>query len=218
MKTIRLLLADDHNILRQGLIDILRNYTDLCIVGEAENGNMLVKKYEVFNPDVVLADIEMPELSGLDASKIILQKYPNAKILFLSMHYSDEYIYKICVLGGKGLISKEIIKDELVTAIRTVADGGDYFMGKSDDEVSAIKEKFGRKLKESSTSVLSKRQVQILLYVAEGYSSEEIADKLHIGKRTVDFARAQIMHKLNIDSAQKLLIYAIENKETLKFY
>lgn len=218
MKAIRLLIADDHNILRQGLIDILKNYNDICIVAEAENGNMLMKKYDLFKPDVVLADIEMPELSGIEAAQQILKSYPDAKFLFLSMHYTDEYIYKIDSIGGKGLVSKEIIKDELVNAIRAVARSEMYFMGKTEAEVQQIKETYNKLMHESSAADLTQREISILLYIADGLSSEEIAEELHIGKRTIDFARTQIMKKLDIDTSNKLLIYAIENREKLKLY
>lgn len=218
MKAIRLLIADDHNILRQGLIDILKFYNDICIVAEAENGNMLIKKYDLFKPDVVLADIEMPELSGIEAAQKILSFDSNAKFLFLSMHYTDEYIYKIQSIGGKGLVSKEIIKDELVNAIRAVARSERYFMGKTDAEVRQIKENYDKLLHESSAASLTQREISILLYIAEGLSSEEIAEELHIGKRTIDFVRVQIMKKLKLDASNKLLIYAIENKEKLKLY
>lgn len=218
MKAIRLLIADDHNILRQGLIDILKNYNDICIVAEAENGNMLMKKYDLFKPDVVLADIEMPELSGIEAAQKILESYPDAKFLFLSMHYTDEYIYKIDSIGGKGLVSKEIIKDELVNAIRAVAASEKYFMGKTEDEIKKIIDNYDKLLNESSAAVLTQREIAILQFIAEGLSSEQIADELHIGKRTIDFARTVIMKKLDIDTSNKLLIYAIENKEKLKLY
>jgi DNA-binding NarL/FixJ family response regulator len=218
MKAIRLLIADDHNILRQGLVDILKNYEDICIVAEAENGTMLIKKYDLFKPDVVLADIEMPEISGIEAAEKILSSYPDAKFLFLSQHFDEEYIYKIDSIGGKGLVSKEIIKDELVNAIRTVARSEKYFMGKTQAEVSRIKDNYDKLLNESTAAALTQREISILQYIAGGLSSEEIAEELHIGKRTIDFARTKIMKKLDIDTSNKLLIYAIENKEKLKLY
>lgn len=218
MDIIKLIIADDHNILRQGLVGILKNYDDICVVAEAEDGNSLIRKYELFKPDVVLTDIEMPELSGLAAAIKILENYPAAKILFLSMHYSDEYIIRIEEIGGKGLISKEIIKDELVTAIRSVARGESYFMGKSSAEMMQIKERYNKLQKEENKHVLTKREKEILKFIADGFTSDQIGDKLHVGKRTIDFARTQIMRKLQIDSSHQLLIYAIENREKFKFY
>ncbi len=218
MQVIKLLIADDHNILRQGLINILNDYEDICIVAEAEDGNGLVRKYELFKPDVVLTDIEMPGLSGLAAAIKIIESDPYAKILFLSMHYSDEYIVKIDEIGGKGLVSKEIIRDELVAAIRTVAGGESYFMGKTANELFQIKERYNKTLKVDSKNALSKRELVILKLIAEGLSSDLIADKLHVGKRTIDFSRTQIMRKLEIETLHQLLVYAIENKEKYKFY
>jgi len=218
MQVIKLLIADDHNILRQGLINILNDYEDICIVAEAEDGNALVRKYELFKPDVVLTDIEMPGLSGLAAAMNIIETDPHAKILFLSMHYSDEYIVKIDEIGGKGLVSKEIIRDELVAAIRTVAAGESYFMGKSANELFQIKERYSKSLKADSKNALSKRELVILKLIAEGLSSDMIADKLHVGKRTIDFSRTQIMRKLEVETLHQLLVYAIENKDKYKFY
>jgi DNA-binding NarL/FixJ family response regulator len=218
MRIIKLIIADDHNILRQGLVGILKNYEDICIVAEAEDGNSLIRKYEMFKPDVVLTDIEMPELSGLAAAIEIIEKHPEAKILFLSMHYSDEYIIRIDEIGGMGLVSKEIIKDELVTAIRTVAEGNQYFMGKSPSELLHIKEQYNKLQKEENKATLTKREKEVLKFISEGLTSDQIGDKLHVGKRTIDFARTQIMRKLKIDSSHQLLIYAIENKEKFKFY
>ena len=211
-KKIRLLIVDDHTILRQGLLDILRGYPDICVVAEAEDGSSMIVKYDMFNPDVVLTDIEMPVVSGLAAAKKIMQKDSNAKILFLSMHYTDEYIYKIDTTGGKGLVSKEIIKDELVNAIRTVADGERYFMGKTEEEVKAIRRRYDEILNKNDQekSTLTRREKTVLTYIAKGLTSEQIAEKLHIGKRTVDTYRQGLMDKLNIDSLPQLIRYSIQ--------
>ncbi|MDP3582296.1 MAG: response regulator transcription factor, partial [Ignavibacteria bacterium] len=142
MSKIRLLIADDHTILRQGLVDILEKYDDICVVAEAEDGKSLVSKYFTFLPDVVLSDIEMPNLNGIEAAQEILKRHPAAKILFLSMYNSEEDFYKIYQAKALGLIPKEIIKNELVHAIRTVYNGDKYFLGKSETEIKAIITKY----------------------------------------------------------------------------
>ncbi|MBI5730305.1 MAG: response regulator transcription factor [Ignavibacteriales bacterium] len=213
MQKIRLLLADDHNILRQGLIDILERYDDFCIVAEAEDGYNMINKYFAFNPDVVLCDIEMPGLNGIEAAQEILEKDKDAKIIFLSMHNSDEYIYKILQINASGLIPKEIIKNELVTSIRAVAGGEKYFMGKTIQEVEKIKVRFDN-LKgipdETDSLNLTALEKQILFLVAEGKTSQEISELLHKSKRTIDSQRASIMNKLNLETLPQLIKYAVQ--------
>lgn len=213
MQKIRLLLADDHNILRQGLVSILEKYNDFCIVAEAEDGNSMVNKYFNFHPDVVLCDIEMPGMNGLEAAQEILERDKNAKIIFLSMHNSDEYVYKILQINAYGLIPKEIIKNELVNSIRTVAKGKKYFMGKSDQDVERIKARFSnlKGVYESKKSLnLNALEDKILLLIAEGKTSQEIADILHKAKRTIDSSRAIIMNKLNFETLPQLIKYAVQ--------
>jgi len=213
MRKIRLLLADDHNILRQGLVNILEKYDDFCIVAEAEDGYSMVNKYFSFHPDVVLCDIEMPGMNGLEAAQEILEKDKDAKIIFLSMHNSDEYVYKILQINAYGLIPKEIIKNELVTSIRAVAKGEKYFMGKTDQEVEKIKARFSnlKGVYESKKSLnLNSLEEKILLLVAEGKTSQEIADILHKAKRTIDSSRAIVMNKLNLETLPQLIKYAVQ--------
>ncbi|MBA4405755.1 DNA-binding response regulator [bacterium] len=216
MGKIRVLLADDHTILRQGLVDILKSYDDIIVVAEVENGGELIQKYEKVKPDIVLTDIEMPIVSGIVAAKQIIQKHPEAKILFLSMYTGEDYIYKIDSIGGKGLLSKEIIKDEFVYAIRSVFNGGTYYFGKNVEELEHIlhrsKEIVNRR-KNANTS-LTIREHEILLEIAKGISSEEIASNLKMGKRTVDTFRSSIMSKLNIKSLSMLIKYAIHYSES----
>ncbi len=213
MQKIRLLLVDDHNILRQGLVDMLEKYDDFCIVAEAEDGYSMINKYFSFHPDVVLCDIEMPGLNGIEAAQKILEKDKEAKIIFLSMHNSDEYIYKILLINASGLIPKEIIKNELVTAIRNVANGEKYFMGKSDQDVEKIKVRFSNLngLIESDQPLnLNALEEKILLLIADGKTSQEIADILHKAKRTIDSYRAIIINKLNLETLPQLIKYAVQ--------
>lgn len=215
MDKINILIADDHNILRQGLVDALRYYEDIVVVGEAENGKELIEKYEKRKPDVVLSDIEMPEQNGIDAAAEIIKKHPKAKILFLSMHFAEDYIYKVDLIGGKGLLSKEIFKDELVSAIRTVYDGGTYYFGMKPEELEKVKRRSKEisKGNKKSESVLTPREHEILIELADGISSEEIALRLNMGKRTVDTYRSAIMNKLKIDTLPKLVLYAYQYRE-----
>ena len=219
MQKIRLLLADDHNILRQGLIDILERYDDFCIVAEAEDGYNMINKYFTFNPDVVVCDIEMPGLNGIEAAQEILKKDKDAKIIFLSMHNSDEYIYKILQINASGLIPKEIIKNELVTSIRVVAGGEKYFMGKTIQEVEKIKVRFDNLngiTDETDSLNLTALEKQILFLVAEGKTSQEMSELLHKSKRTIDAQRASIISKLNLETLPRLIKYAVQFSFTKK--
>ncbi len=214
MGKIRLLIADDHTILRQGLVDILEKYDDICVVAEAEDGNSLVSKYFTFLPDVVLSDIEMPNLNGIEAAQEILKRDTSAKILFLSMYNSEEDFYKIYQAKALGLIPKEIIKNELVHAIRTVYNGDKYFLGKSETEIKAIITKYSTisssSFAEARSTTLTPTEKNVLLFIAEGKTSQEIANLTHKSKRTVDSIRSAIMSKLNLHTLPQLIKYAME--------
>lgn len=213
MKKIRLLIADDHNIVRQGLISILEDHPNIVVVAEAEDGESMYEKYFAFKPDIVLTDISMPRMNGIDASKKILAKDKDAKIIFLTMHNSEEYIYKAIKIGVSGLITKDVIKGELVDAIETVAEGNDYFCRISEEGIKNIKNKFEKinnRMQSANTSLLTEREKDILKYISQGFTSEEIAGLLSIGRRTVDITRSAIMEKLNIKTLPQLIRFAVE--------
>ena len=213
MEQIRLLIAEDHTIVREGFVSILSDYPEVCIVAEAEDGNSMVNKYFQFHPDVVLSDLNMPGMDGIAATKAILRRNENAKILFLTMYKSDEYIYKCFKTGALGMVSKDVIKHELFFAIKKVFAGEKYFMGKSEEELTVLIEKYERKKKMASNETIDSftfREKQVLEFIAKGYKSTEIAEKLNISKRTVDATRANIMNKLNVNSLPQLIKYAVE--------
>jgi DNA-binding NarL/FixJ family response regulator len=208
---IRVLLSDDHNLFREGLIAIIEGENDLTVVGEAEDGMSLISKFEELKPDVVVSDISMPGKSGPDAVKIITRNNVGVKILFLSQFTGDDYIYSVLQSGGTGLISKKVLRNELINAIRTVAEGGKYFMGKSEDELKAIRKRFNliKKRDQKDRAVdLTKKEEEILLLVGENLSSREIAEKLKISLRTVDTHRLNIISKLHLKSLPGLISFA----------
>lgn len=214
MTTIKLLIAEDHTIVRQGLSDILEKYPDICIVAEAEEGHSMVKKYFEFGPNVVLSDIEMPGMDGMKAAEEILEKDKGAKIIFLTMYNTDDYIYHAYKMGAFGLISKSVLKNELVKAIRVVAGGQKYFMNKSEAELNEmairVKKKELSRLQPDDTR-LTERDKIILELIAEGLKSEEIASKLCLSKRTIDVERSKIMGKLQLKTATHLVLYAVQH-------
>ncbi len=217
---INILIADDHKLFRTGLIKMLSGYPDISVCGEAENGEELIKKYFELKPDVTLVDISMPVLSGTGAAKRIKSRDKLAKILFLSMFYSEEHIYTCLVSGGSGLVSKNILEDELVFAIRKIY-CGERFFGKdfSGEKLTELILKFEsvylNKINVKKPD-LSKRELDVLMLIGEGYTSAEISNKLVIDIRTVETHRTHIMHKLQLKSLSELIKYAVQYNLSLE--
>ncbi|MGE5682848.1 MAG: response regulator [Bacillota bacterium] len=212
---IRILVAEDHNIVRDGIIGLLENIPGLYVVGEASNGNDLVEKYSVLVPDVVISDISMPGMTGIDAVIAIRNKFPSVKALFLSIHEGEEFIFHVLKAGGKGLLSKNIIKGELIYAIKIVAHGGNYFgSGYTDEKLREILEKNtpADPAVLFQDTDLSRREVEVLRLVCDGYSSYEIAEALEISKKTVDTHRSSIMKKLDVENTSQLIKFAVKNR------
>ncbi|MGE5496683.1 MAG: response regulator transcription factor [Syntrophothermus sp.] len=214
---IRVLVADDHNLVRGGIVSLLDSIDDIYVIGEADNGRELVNKYFEINPDVVLSDISMPVMSGIEAVKQITKKDPAAKVLFVSVYEGDEYVYQVLNAGGKGLVHKSIVKGELVLAIKSVYHGDQYFgKGYNKSRLDEIINKYSAANNietESREDVqLSPRELEVLKYVCEGLSSAEIGSMLGISRKTVETHRASLIKKLNVSSSSQLIKYAILNK------
>ena len=211
-QTIKILVADDHKLFRRGIIKLLSEQSNVYILGEAENGEKLVEEYFRVYPDIILADIAMPVMSGLEAVKKIKEKDPNVKALFLSMFDSDEYIYKVIKSGGMGLINKNIMEGELIYAIEKVYNNEKYFRGKWTNESL---EQFIKNFESSKIELnvpdaeISFREEQILKFLNEGLSSKDMAEKLNLSKKTVDFYRSNIMRKFNLKNASDLIRFSM---------
>lgn len=214
---VRVLVADDHNLVRGGIVSLLDSVPDIFVVGEAGDGVDLIAKYFEINPDVVLTDISMPRLSGIDAVRAIRKKDHNAKVLFLSVYEGSEYVYQVMKAGGNGLVHKSIVKGELVLAIKSVFAGSQYFgKGYEADKLEEIINKYSianrREILSHEGVPLSPRELEILGLVCEGLSSPEIGLKLKISKKTVETHRASLMKKLNATSSSQMIKLAILNK------
>ncbi len=211
---IRILIGDDHSLFRSGITRLLNDDESIFLVGEAENGKELIEKYFELNPDLVLADISMPKLSGTDAISRIKQKDKKVKALFLSMHDGEEYIYYSLKAGGMGLVNKNIMQGELLFAIKQVYSGKYYFgPGITQKKLDEIITKFDNKKivrKETNEYLLTERERDILNLIGKALTSKEIASKLHLSKRTVDSHRNHLMQKLNIENLPKLIRYAVQ--------
>jgi two-component system nitrate/nitrite response regulator NarL len=213
MKNIKILIVDDHEVVRDGLKNILLSLNNVAIAGEAANGEDAIAFYESNKPDLVIMDISMPGMNGIEATRIIKENDPNAKILILTMHDNQEYLNQIIRSGAKGFVLKNTDKEELLDAVKTVAGGENFF---SKDISKLIIENYIRSAKDTDKNEgfkevpLTKREIEILKYIAEGNSNQEIANKLYISYNTVDTHRKNIMHKLSIKNTAGLVRYAIE--------
>jgi two-component system nitrate/nitrite response regulator NarL len=213
MKNIKILIVDDHEVVRDGLKNILLSLNNVSIAGEAANGEDAIAFYDSLKPDIVIMDISMPGMNGIEATRIIKENDPNARILILTMHDNQEYLNQIIRSGAKGFVLKNTDKEELLDAVKTVASGENFF---SKDISKLIIENYIRSAKETDKNEgfkevpLTKREIEILKYIAEGNSNQEIANKLYISYNTVDTHRKNIMHKLSIKNTAGLVRYAIE--------
>ena len=206
MSKIRILVVDDHAIMRDGIRALLNLRDDIEIVGEASEGNEAIEKAEELAPDVVVMDIAMPGMDGLEATRRITKKNPTVKVLVLSQHDNREYILSAIKAGVVGYVPKRALGLELVSAIRAVHQGDSYLYPSAAAAVirdylkGAVKEPYDR---------LTAREREILTLIAEGHTSREIADKLFISLKTVLGHRTKIMEKLDLHNRSELIKYAI---------
>ena len=210
MTTIRVLLADDHTLIRAGLRMVVEAQPDLTVVGEADNGREAVALAEKLKPDVVVMDIGMPSLNGIEASRQICGALPDTRIVMLSMHSDEGYVLRALKAGAKAYLLKDSAEADLARAIRAAAAGKSFF---SPAVGQVLLEDYMRKLQrtgaEDSYELLSPREREILQLVAEGNSSKEIANLLDLSVYTVETHRARLMQKLNLRGIPELILYAV---------
>jgi DNA-binding NarL/FixJ family response regulator len=206
-KPIRVLLADDHPVVRKGLASCLAAAPHVAIVGEATNGQDVIRKARELTPDLILMDIDMPLLNGLTAADLLRKEQPGVKVLILSMHNDSDYVVRILQSGARGFILKQAPTEELLKAIETIHAGETYF---SQDVARLALNQFVRgPLDGPQTNQISAREREVLIAIAEGLSNKEIACRLGVGVRTVETHRERIMRKLNIHSIAGLTKFAI---------
>ena len=204
---IRVLLADDHAIVRQGLRLILSAHSDLEVVGEAANGNEAVELAKKLHPDIVLIDVAMPDVNGIEATKRMVQAEPRLKVLVLSMHKEAVYVREILRAGARGYILKDAIDTELLNAVRSVARGDGYIS----PAVSGALLSDYRKNVTDPLDLLSNREREVLKLIAEGKTNKEIATVLNLSVYTVDSHRGKVMEKLNLHSTGELVRFAMKH-------
>ena len=204
---IKLLLVDDHPVVRRGIISCLAHQARLMIVGEAADGIEAVRKARELSPDIILMDIDMPHMDGLAVTEVLRKEMPNVKVLILSMYSTTDYVLRIIQSGARGYILKEATPEELLKAIETVDAGESFF---SPDIARVALNQFVRGPGEGPTPAqLTNREREVLVQIAEGLSNKEIASHLGVGVRTVETHRERIMRKLNIHSVAGLTKFAI---------
>lgn len=215
MNKIRVMVVDDHDIVRYGICSVLKSSPDIEVVGEASNGVQAVDQFNDLLPDVVLLDISMPEMNGIETTRTIVRNHSNARVLILTMHLNEEYLNQVLSAGASGYILKNTEIGEMLNAIRTVAQGRQIF---SAPISTLMTEKYVRSAqynqdsKDSDNPSLTKRETEILQKIADGKTSQEIAEILFISPRTVDTHRANLIQKLGVKNSAGLVRYAIENQ------
>jgi two-component system, NarL family, response regulator NreC len=207
---IRVLLADDHTILRAGLKMMLNAQPDIETIGEASDGKGAISEAERLSPDVIIMDITMPECNGIEATRQIKRLLPDVRVLILTMHENEEYLFQTLRAGAAGYMLKEAADTDLISAIRVVS-GGRFYLSPSAQSmlVSDYLQRVHTGEERDSYGALTEREREILKLVAEGYTNSQIGERLFISPKTVDTHRTHIMDKLNLHSRAELVKYAM---------
>ena len=208
---IRVLLVDDHTILREGVRALLTDEPEIVVVGEAGDGQEALEKVDTLHPDIVLMDMVMPRMNGLEATGHIKRRHPEVKVLILSMYDDDEYVQQVIQAGASGYLLKGMAADDLVLAIREVQAGSSFL---NPAVAAKLIEDYVRRVRggdttEGADEPLTSREREVLKLIAEGNTNQEIADILHLSRKTVESHRSNIMRKLDVHDVTELVKYAL---------
>lgn len=211
MKPIRVIIADDHVIMREGVALILNGLPEFVVIGQAANGKQAVELAERLQPDIALLDVNMPELNGIDAARIIHESCPGIKTLILTMHDDDAIFFDAIQSGAAGYVLKGSRPDELIQALQEVHKGNVYLSPPMTRKlVSSYLETAGYP-KNSQLDLLTERETEVMQLLAQGLTNREVAEKLVISPSTVQTHRTHIMEKLNLNNRAELVRYALQN-------
>ena len=210
---IRIIIVDDHKIFRDGLMLMLDNFDFVSVVGQAENGVDFLSLIAEKQADIVLMDINMPKLNGIEASKIALKQYPNLKIIALTSFADDEYIEQMISAGVEGYMLKRADIDDFEKAIKRVSEGGSYFS----DEIIKVMTRSLYRTRENEKAVdekpeFTKREMEVLQLICEGLNNEQIAEKIFLSPKTIEKHKSSLFQKTGTFNTVNLVIYAFKNK------
>ncbi|MDQ6699609.1 MAG: response regulator transcription factor [Acidobacteriota bacterium] len=209
----RILLADDHGIVRQGLRAVLAREPSLEVIGESSDGREAVRLAEALQPNIVIMDISMPQLNGLEAAKQIVKASPRTHIIILSMHSDETYLIRALQAGVKGYLLKESAEEDLIRAVRMVAQGKTFFSPAVTNALLAdyMRDMQQRNLRDSY-DLLTEREREVLQLLAEGKSNKEAASVLDVSTNTVETHRTNLMQKLGLHNTAEIVLYAVRKK------
>lgn len=205
-KKIKIIIADDHDMIIQGIRTLLNNNSDFEIIHSVNNGLELIEILKVFLPDIILLDVDMPKMTGIEAAKIIKKEYPEIKIIILTVHDEAGMIHKFREIGVDGYLLKNISQHELITALKVVHSGKKTYSSEVTEVLISENTK-----KQKNTLSLTEREIEILKLIAEGFSNTEIGEKLFISHRTVDTHRTNLMKKIEVNNIAGLIKFALTN-------
>jgi DNA-binding NarL/FixJ family response regulator len=213
MPEFRILLADDHSIVRKGLRSILEEDTSLEVVGEASNGREAVELCEALQPHIIVMDVSMPQLNGLEAASQVQKVASGTRVIMLSMYRDETYLLRALTVGARGYLLKDAAEEEILPAVRAVIRGNTYFSPSIsetllDDHVRYLQ----KRGLQDSYDLLTEREREVLQLLAEGRSNKEVAHVLNVSLSTVETHRTNMMQKLNLHSAAEIVLYAVRKK------
>ena len=213
MSKIRVLVADDHGIVRKGLRFLLDRQEGMEVVGEASDGREAVRLNEELLPNVVIMDVAMPQLNGIDAAALIIKGNPSTNVIMLSMYADESYLVRALSVGAKGYLLKESAEADIVRAVQVVSQGRPFF---SPQIAQSLLEDYMRALQQrelqDSYDLLTEREREVLQLLAEGKSNKEVATILDLSTYTVETHRTNLMHKLNLHNTAEIVLYAVRKK------
>ena len=210
-KKYTIVLADDHVLIRHGIKNIIKLNAELEVIGEVSNGEELLECLKMQVPDLVILDISMPKITGIEAVSLVKKKYPQVKVLMLTMHKSKQYFYHSMSGGADGYLMKDDSDEELLLAIRKIQSGKNYISPMLTDDFTADVINAHRNQQALPLRGLTKRENEVLQLVVEGYTSKDVAQKLCLSPRTVDHHRAKLLKKFSLKNSADLVSFAVRN-------
>lgn len=206
-----IVLADDHVLIRHGIKKIIKQNDELEVIGEVSNGKELLDFLEERQPDLIILDISMPKITGMEAISMVKKKYPNVKVLMLTMHKNIQYFYHSMSSGADGYLMKDDSDEELLLAVKKIREGRPYISPILSDDFATDVISAHRNHQSTPFQGLTKREYEVLQLVVEGYTSKDMAEKLCLSPRTVDHHRSKLLKKFNLRNSADLVSFAVRN-------